>query len=235
MCSPTATRRPCSPAARCPARRWFPEVSLNYAEHVFRDRDDAEIAVRHRAEGGELGEISWGDLRAPSRRLRRRIARARRRARRPRRRLRPELPGRPDRLSRLGVDRRHLVVVLARLRRLDGRRPFRADRAQGAARRRWLHLQRARVRPPRHRRRARALAAEPRAHGPDPVPRPRRRPRPARPRDPLARRRELRSRAPSSSSSASPSTTRSGSCTPQARPGCRRRSSRATAGSCSSS
>ena len=46
-----------------PGAAWFPEVSLNYAEHVFRDRDDAEIAVRHRAEGGELGEISWGDLR----------------------------------------------------------------------------------------------------------------------------------------------------------------------------
>ena len=46
-----------------PGAAWFPDVSLNYAEHVFRDRDDAEIAVRHRAEGGELGEISWGDLR----------------------------------------------------------------------------------------------------------------------------------------------------------------------------
>ena len=46
-----------------PGATWFPDVSLNYAEHVFRDRDDAEIAVRHRAEGGELGEISWGDLR----------------------------------------------------------------------------------------------------------------------------------------------------------------------------
>ena len=45
-----------------PGAAWFPDVSLNYAEHVFRDRDDAEIAVRHRAEGGELGEISWGDL-----------------------------------------------------------------------------------------------------------------------------------------------------------------------------
>ena len=45
-----------------PGATWFPDVSLNYAEHVFRDRDDAEIAVRHRAEGGELGEISWGDL-----------------------------------------------------------------------------------------------------------------------------------------------------------------------------
>ena len=41
-------------------------------------------------------------------------------------------------------------------------------------------------------------------------------------------------RAPSSPSSASPSTTRSGSSTPPAPPGCRRRSSRARAASCSS-
>ena len=41
-------------------------------------------------------------------------------------------------------------------------------------------------------------------------------------------------RAPSSPSSGSPSTTRSGSSTPPAPPACRRRSSRARAGSCSS-
>jgi acetoacetyl-CoA synthetase len=47
-----------------PGAEWFPGVALNYAEHIFRDRDDAAIAVRHRAEGGELGEITWGDLRS---------------------------------------------------------------------------------------------------------------------------------------------------------------------------
>ena len=46
-----------------------------------------------------------------------------------------------------------------------------------------------------------------------------------------ARRRRGRRARPSS---ASPSTTRSGSSTPRARPGCRKRSSRARAGSCSS-
>jgi acetoacetyl-CoA synthetase len=45
-----------------PGARWFPDVSLNYAEHVFRDRDPNVIAVRHRAEGGELGELTWGEL-----------------------------------------------------------------------------------------------------------------------------------------------------------------------------
>jgi acetoacetyl-CoA synthetase len=47
-----------------PGARWFPDVSLNYAEHVFRGRDPEMIAVRHQAEGGALGEITWGELRA---------------------------------------------------------------------------------------------------------------------------------------------------------------------------
>ena len=46
-----------------PGARWFSDVRLNYAEHIFRDRGGDEVAVRHRAEGGELGEITWGELR----------------------------------------------------------------------------------------------------------------------------------------------------------------------------
>ena len=46
-----------------PGAEWFPGVTLNYAEHIFRGREAGEIAVRHQAEGGELGEISWGELR----------------------------------------------------------------------------------------------------------------------------------------------------------------------------
>jgi acetoacetyl-CoA synthetase len=49
-------------AREMPGARWFEGTSLNYAEHVFRDRDPDDIAVRHQAEGGELGEISWGEL-----------------------------------------------------------------------------------------------------------------------------------------------------------------------------
>ena len=117
----------------------------------------------------------------------------------------------------------------------ERRRPLRPDRAQGAVLRRRLPLQRPRLRPPRRRRRAGGRDADPRAHvvvpylDPEPdlgAARARRSPgtscwRPA--------------RAPSSSSSGCPSTIRSGSSTPRARPACRRRSSRATAGSCSSS
>jgi acetoacetyl-CoA synthetase len=47
-----------------PGARWFPDVALNYAEHVFRGRDAGAVAVRHRAEGGELGAITWGELRS---------------------------------------------------------------------------------------------------------------------------------------------------------------------------
>ncbi len=47
-----------------PGARWFEGTHLNYAEHIFRDRDPAAVAVRHAAEGGEPGEITWGDLRS---------------------------------------------------------------------------------------------------------------------------------------------------------------------------
>jgi acetoacetyl-CoA synthetase len=49
-------------AHEMPGARWFEGTSLNYAEHIFRDRDPGEVAVRHQAEGGELGEITWGEL-----------------------------------------------------------------------------------------------------------------------------------------------------------------------------
>jgi acetoacetyl-CoA synthetase len=46
-----------------PGARWFEGTELNYAEHVFRDRDDGEVAVLHASELRELGELSWGELR----------------------------------------------------------------------------------------------------------------------------------------------------------------------------
>ena len=47
-----------------PGARWFPDVSLNYAEHAFAGKDDAETAILHASELRELGELSWGELRA---------------------------------------------------------------------------------------------------------------------------------------------------------------------------
>jgi acetoacetyl-CoA synthetase len=46
-----------------PGARWFPETELNYAEHVFAGKDDAEPAILHSSELRELGELSWGELR----------------------------------------------------------------------------------------------------------------------------------------------------------------------------
>jgi len=46
-----------------PGAEWFAGTSLNYAEHVFAGKDDAEIAVLHASELRELGELSWGELR----------------------------------------------------------------------------------------------------------------------------------------------------------------------------
>ena len=45
-----------------PGAEWMPGATLNYAEHLFRDRDPAALAIQHQAEGGELGSISWGEL-----------------------------------------------------------------------------------------------------------------------------------------------------------------------------
>ena len=47
-----------------PGARWFPDTRLNYAEHVFAGKDDAETAILHASELRELDELSWGELRA---------------------------------------------------------------------------------------------------------------------------------------------------------------------------
>ena len=47
-----------------PGARWFPGVRLNYAEHVFRDRDPEQVALHHASESRELDAWTWGELRA---------------------------------------------------------------------------------------------------------------------------------------------------------------------------
>jgi acetoacetyl-CoA synthetase len=47
-----------------PGARWFPDVRLNYAEHVFAGKDDGETAILHASELRELDELTWGELRA---------------------------------------------------------------------------------------------------------------------------------------------------------------------------
>ena len=47
-----------------PGARWFPNTSLNYAEHVFAGKDDAATAILHASELRQLSELPWGELRA---------------------------------------------------------------------------------------------------------------------------------------------------------------------------
>jgi acetoacetyl-CoA synthetase len=46
-----------------PGAEWFPNVRLNYAEHVFRGKDADEVAILHASELRELGQLTWGELR----------------------------------------------------------------------------------------------------------------------------------------------------------------------------
>ena len=148
-CRPTATRRPSSTTRRLPGARWFPDVRLSYVEHVFRDRDDDEVAVRHASELRPLDEWTWRDLRDHDRPHPRRPAAARRRPRRRGRGLPAEHRRGARRLLRDRLARRGLVVLLARLRRPERGRPVRPDRAGRAPRGRRLPLRRQGPRPPR--------------------------------------------------------------------------------------
>ena len=49
-------------SSEMPGAEWFPNARLNYAEHIFRDKDPGALAVQHLAEGGSLGRITWGEL-----------------------------------------------------------------------------------------------------------------------------------------------------------------------------
>ena len=220
-----------------PGARWFPGAGLNYAENLLAGKPDDRLAIQHASELRELDSLTWGEL-----------ARAGRRARPPA--LRelgvgpgdrvvayvPNVARGGDRLPRHRVDRRDLVELLARLRRPLGRRPVRPDRAEGALLRRRLPLQRPGLRPPRRRRRPARRDADGRAHRRRPLPRPRaRHSRGCATRslwdDLLASGAGRRARLRAGAVRPSPL----GPLLLRAPRGCRRRSSRATAGSCSSS
>jgi acetoacetyl-CoA synthetase len=46
-----------------PGAEWFPGAELNFAEHVFRGKDDDAVAILHASELRELSELSWSELR----------------------------------------------------------------------------------------------------------------------------------------------------------------------------
>src|SRR5262249_22905934 len=61
-----ASREPAAVLGRrsMPGAEWFTGAELNYAENLFHDKRDSALAIQHQAEGGELGEITWGELRS---------------------------------------------------------------------------------------------------------------------------------------------------------------------------
>jgi acetoacetyl-CoA synthetase len=52
-----------------PGAEWFPGARLNYAEHAFRGKDPAAVAVRHASELRLLADMTWGELGEMTRRL----------------------------------------------------------------------------------------------------------------------------------------------------------------------
>ena len=59
-----------------PGAEWFPGARLNYAEHVFRDREPETVAVRHASELRPLRETTWGELERLTRRFASALSRA---------------------------------------------------------------------------------------------------------------------------------------------------------------
>jgi acetoacetyl-CoA synthetase len=45
-----------------PGAEWFGGTRLNYAEHVFAGKDDAQTAILHASELRDLSQLSWGEL-----------------------------------------------------------------------------------------------------------------------------------------------------------------------------
>jgi acetoacetyl-CoA synthetase len=52
-----------------PGAEWFPGARLSYAEHIFRDKDDDAVAIRHASELRDPGEWTWADLRQETGRM----------------------------------------------------------------------------------------------------------------------------------------------------------------------
>jgi acetoacetyl-CoA synthetase len=47
-----------------PGAEWFTSARLSFPQHVFADKDDTEVAIRHASELRSLGEWTYGHLRA---------------------------------------------------------------------------------------------------------------------------------------------------------------------------
>ncbi|MFD1850893.1 acetoacetate--CoA ligase [Oceanobacillus bengalensis] len=45
-----------------PGAKWFPEASLNYTEHIFRNREAGQTAIIHTSENRPKSEVTWKQL-----------------------------------------------------------------------------------------------------------------------------------------------------------------------------
>jgi acetoacetyl-CoA synthetase len=52
-----------------PGTEWFPGARLNYAEHIFRGKDSAELALQHASELRPLSSWTWRELREQTARI----------------------------------------------------------------------------------------------------------------------------------------------------------------------
>lgn len=55
---------PVTNGATMPETKWFEGISLNYAEHIFRNREEGSVAIFAASEQGPVREITWGQLEA---------------------------------------------------------------------------------------------------------------------------------------------------------------------------
>src|SRR5919204_437056 len=51
------------PERMMPGARWFAGAEVSYADHIFRGKRDADVAIVHASELRELEEVRWGELR----------------------------------------------------------------------------------------------------------------------------------------------------------------------------
>ena len=201
-----------------PGAEWFPGAQVNYAEHAFRGKPDDRVAIVHAGELRDQAEVTWGELREQVAAI---AAGLRALGVERGDRVAAYMPNIPEAIAAFladRLDRRRVVELLARLRRAQRDRPLRSRSSRRCCWRSTATATTARTSTARRPSRAstREVGGELVTLGYLDGSR-------------LAGR--LPRRRASSSSSASRSTTRCGSCTPRARPGCRRRSSRARAGS----
>jgi acetoacetyl-CoA synthetase len=56
--------------ASMPGASWFPGAELNYAEHLLTGKPDDRVAILHASETRELSELTWGELRSLTARVR---------------------------------------------------------------------------------------------------------------------------------------------------------------------